>query len=139
MDKDKRERPKPPPIPLDVFLPHDETGEAHERGTVRVSSDALAALAAGSSIDRGLVELCDGDVRHRLTVYFPPDLITRLYRQCAESGDSFGEVVVRALDEHLDRERPLFEERRAMFNLVGAGTSPPQSLTGLRRLTLGRN
>jgi hypothetical protein len=96
-------RPPPAPdverfvtgAPPDVQAPRRSNAQTPRRSDVQASSPQ----AAGP----GLVKRKDGRTRRRTTVYFPPDLATRLAIHCASEGVELSDAVTAAVTAYLER------------------------------------
>lgn len=90
-------RRPPPPVDVERFV----SGEpAPPDVQTSGRSDAQASrLQTGTG--PGLVKRKDGRTRRRTTVYFPPDLATRLAVHCAREGVELSDAVTAAVDAYL--------------------------------------
>jgi len=91
---------RPPPVQdVEQFVAGEPADvQASRRSNARASSEQTGP---------GLVKRKDGRTRRRTTVYFPPDLATRLAVHCATAGVDLSDVVTAAVTEYLARPKPV--------------------------------
>lgn len=86
---------RPPPVDVERFV-SGEPAPSDVQTSGR--SDVQASVAQTGP---GLVKRKDGRTRRRTTVYFPPDLATRLAVHCAREGVELSDAVTAAVDAYL--------------------------------------
>jgi hypothetical protein len=92
-------RRPPPAQDVEQFV----AGESVDAQASRRSS----VLASSEQTGRGLVKRKDGSTLRRTTIYFPPELATRLKVHCATAGVDLSDVVTTAVAEYLAGAKPV--------------------------------
>lgn len=88
-------RRPPPPVDVERFVSGEPVAQDVQ------TSGRSDAQASSSQAGPGLVKRKDGRTRRRTTVYFPPDLATRLAVHCAREGVELSDAVTAAVDAYL--------------------------------------